>query len=155
MKRIIIGIDGSPGAAGAVREGIELASEAGANVTFVCARRTISLLGAPYYQRRLTRQLSTARAAVEQAMTAAELAGVRADYEIVEGDPVDELLNVAGHRDADLIVVGSRGLGAISGAVLGSVSKALVEMSPIPVLVAKSDEHAAEPEPEPEPAASC
>jgi len=142
VKRIIIGTDGSPGAVAAVREGLELAQDAGASVTFVSVRHSISLLGDPYYQRRLTRQLGRARAAVEQAMTAAELEGVDADYEIVEGDPVDQLLAVAAYRDADLIVVGSRGLGPFSGAVLGSVSKALVELSPLPVLVAKEREAA-------------
>ena len=57
--------------------------------------------------------------------------------EIAEGDPVDELVRAARYQEAELIVVGSRGLGAIAGALLGSVSRALVQHSPVAVLVVK------------------
>jgi nucleotide-binding universal stress UspA family protein len=57
---------------------------------------------------------------------------------IVDSPPADALLAVADTHDADLIVVGSRGLGAVHTAIFGSVSKALVTRSHRPVLVVKS-----------------
>jgi nucleotide-binding universal stress UspA family protein len=137
MNRIVIGSDGSPGSWAAVEDGLELARRLGAGVTFVCVRPPIALLGDPYYQRKLSEQLSHAREVLDEAMDEADRLGVEADCEIAEGDPVDELIRAARYQDAELIVVGSRGLGAIAGALLGSVSKALVQHSPVPVLVVK------------------
>lgn len=50
--------------------------------------------------------------------------------------PASDILNHAKEIGADLVVMGSRGLGAIRG-VLGSVSYAVLRESPIPVLVVK------------------
>jgi nucleotide-binding universal stress UspA family protein len=137
MKRIVVGTDGSPGAKVAVHEGVELARRLGAAITFVAVRHSIPILGDPFYQRKLSRQLREARAALDEAREEAERLGVEADHEIAEGDVVDELLRAAQYCEADLIVVGSRGLGPVAGAVLGSVSRALVQYAPIPVLVVK------------------
>lgn len=137
MNRIVIGTDGSPGSHAAVEEGLELARLVGAPVTFICVRQPIVLLGDPYYQRKLSEQLADARAALDLAMDEADQLGLEADCEIAEGDPVDELIRAARYQEADVIVVGSRGLGAIAGALIGSVSKALVQHSPVPVLVVK------------------
>jgi nucleotide-binding universal stress UspA family protein len=137
MKHILVAVDGSPGSRAAVTEAVELAHETGADVTFLAVRHRIALLGRPYYQRKLSAQLAKLRPALEEAVVAAEARGVDADFDLLEGDAVEEILRAAIHRDADLVVVGSRGLGPVAGAVLGSVSKALVELSPTPVLVAK------------------
>jgi nucleotide-binding universal stress UspA family protein len=137
MERIVIATDGSPGAEAAVAEGLELARQLGAAVTFVYVRSPISLLGEPYYQRKLSAQLRQAHAVLDAAMAEAERLGVGADYEIAEGDPAEEILRCARYREAGLVVVGSRGLGAIAGALLGSVSTAVIRQAPLPVLVAK------------------
>ena len=62
-------------------------------------------------------------------------AGVRAETEVLEGRPVEVLLQVAKDRDATLLVVGSHGEGAMSAAFLGSTALKLLHHSTIPVLV--------------------
>ena len=63
--------------------------------------------------------------------------GDRAAIEIVPGyTPAADILSYAEKEKADLIVMGSRGLGAIRG-VLGSVSYAVLREAPVPVLVIK------------------
>lgn len=137
MKRILVAVDGSPGSRAAVAEAIVLAGEAGAALVFLAVRHAIPVLGEPFYQRRLTGQLGRLRPALADALAEAERAGIPAESELLEGEVVDSILRAAAARDADLVVVGSRGLGAVAGAVLGSVSRALVERSPLPVLVSK------------------
>ena len=61
--------------------------------------------------------------------------GIPAEMKILHGDPVEELRREAREGGYDLIVVGSRELGPIGQAVLGSVSAGLVTEAPCPVLV--------------------
>ena len=63
--------------------------------------------------------------------------GDRAAIEVIPGyTPAADILSYVEKVDADLIVMGSRGLGAIRG-VLGSVSYAVLREAPMPVLVIK------------------
>ena len=139
MKRIVIGTDGSADAGNAVDSALELASGLGASVTFVCTRIVPSaLIGEPYYQRELEAEVAHARRVISDAVEKAAAAGVDADYEILDGAPAEAILAVAETRDADLVVVGSRGLGTMQSAIFGSVSKALVTRARRPVLVVKT-----------------
>src|SRR6478752_7720935 len=110
MKEFLVAIDGSEGGDAAIDEALELAHEVGAQVTFAFVRKPpSSLLGSPYYERLLCAELGTARAVTDAARRKAWEAGVGTRTEILEGDPVDEILSFADNRGADLIVMGSRG----------------------------------------------
>ena len=137
MKRIVIATDGSASAWAAVEEGLELASEVGAEVTFVTVRHGVHLLGDPWYQRHVTEQLGHARDALDRAEAEATRRGIPCDSEILEGDPASCISDAALYRDADLLVVGSRGHGAVTSALIGSVSRALMSRSPVPVMVVR------------------
>ena len=58
-----------------------------------------------------------------------------AEAHLREGPAVDEILDLAEEIDADLIVIGSRGLGPVKRVVLGSVSEGVVHHAIRPVLV--------------------
>jgi nucleotide-binding universal stress UspA family protein len=137
-KEIVIGTDGSAGAALAVEQGVWLAKMLGARATFVAVAREPSLvLGEPYYQRALTADLAKARTAIADAVVFAEERDVPYETEILEGAPAEKILEVAQAHGADMIVVGCRGRGAVTGAVLGSVSSDVVHRADRPVLVAR------------------
>ena len=59
---------------------------------------------------------------------------------IEEKDPRQGLLLAAEHAQAELIVVGARGVGRMERLMMGSVATALVRCSPIPVLVVRQSE---------------
>jgi nucleotide-binding universal stress UspA family protein len=142
-KEIVVATDGSAGASVAVEQGVWLAKMLGAKVTFVAvARAPFAVLGDPYYRRALTADLARARSAIADAVVAAEERRVPYETEILEGSPAEKILDVAGTHGADLIVIGSRGRGAVTGAVLGSVSSDVVHRSDRPVLVARPNARA-------------
>lgn len=67
---------------------------------------------------------------------------IKIGYVIAEGSPIDMLLDMS--SDVTMIVMGSRGLGGLSGMVMGSVSAAVVSHADCPVVVVRSDNHVAE-----------
>jgi nucleotide-binding universal stress UspA family protein len=66
-------------------------------------------------------------------------AGVRVQSRILSGNIVDKVCECAEEVNADLVLVGSRGLGNIGSLVLGSVSERVVHKCQRSVLVVKGD----------------
>ena len=66
--------------------------------------------------------------------------GLDASWIIMRGQPADAIVDVARRESVDLVVMGSRGLGALEGALLGSVSEAVADRAPCPVLIARTPE---------------
>lgn len=137
-NRLLIATDGSPASLAAAEEGVRLAKLLGAGVTFVgVANAPLPVLGDPYYQRALSKNLGAMRAALAKSTPYAVERHVEYETELLEGSPAEVVLDLAQSRDFDLIVVGSRGLGAAKGALLGSVSSEIVQKADRPVLVAR------------------
>lgn len=142
MKHIIIATDGSPSATEAVDVGLELAKEQGAEVTFVhvtpAEDYVVSRLGSgpAVPHREPIDESETALAAAEEA---AKEAGVPYALERISGEAVDVIVALADAKNADLIVVGSRGLGPVRAALLGSVSRGVLDDAKRPVLIVKAE----------------
>ena len=137
MKTILVATDGSESGRHALDEGLELAQASGAAVTVVYVRHTpLPVLGEPFYERVLSAELRRANETVTIAAAVAHSMEIETETEVLEGDPAGRILELARLRDVDLIVVGSRGLGPIAGAPLGSVSREVVQRADRPVLVA-------------------
>ena len=142
MKRILVATDGSPSAAEAVDFGVELAAEHASELLFVHVVPVVDVVPAngfgiggafPHEPSELDRMLlvEAAELAVEQ--------GIVATTVLLRGDTVDEIVAFADSHDVDLIVVGSRGHGAIAGALLGSVSRGVLRESKRPVLIVRAE----------------
>ncbi|MEX2031772.1 MAG: universal stress protein [Dehalococcoidia bacterium] len=65
--------------------------------------------------------------------------GIDSEMRIAHGDPVEEILAVACAAPYDLIVMGSRGLGPLRGALLGSVTRKVIRDAPCGVIVVTPD----------------
>ena len=144
MKSIVIATDGSPSSREATDFGLELAAEQGAEVTFVHVlppddfvvpgRAGLSVPRAHHVE------MDESEVALADAANAAEGAGVSYGLERISGDTVDEIVAVADAKRADLIVVGTRGRGSITSALLGSVSSGVLRRAKRPVLVVRAAE---------------
>jgi nucleotide-binding universal stress UspA family protein len=66
--------------------------------------------------------------------------GIAIERRIEIGDPGQTLCRLAGELSADVVVVGSRGRGALKRALLGSVSGYVVHNAPCPVLVIRAED---------------
>lgn len=64
-------------------------------------------------------------------------AGVPFEHEIGAGEVAPTLLSIAQARGCEGIILGARGLGAVRGALLGSVSQAVVQAATIPVTIVR------------------
>jgi nucleotide-binding universal stress UspA family protein len=82
-----------------------------------------------------------AQTVIEQAAAVARVRGVDVTTHMVTGDPGDALLDVAGQENADLIVVGSRGMHGIAR-VLGSVPNKVSHHARCSVLIVCTEDEA-------------
>jgi nucleotide-binding universal stress UspA family protein len=62
--------------------------------------------------------------------------------DLIQGDPVGEIIRVAREEDCDMIVMGTHGRAALEHALLGSVAEKVVRKAPCPVLTVRKPGHA-------------
>jgi nucleotide-binding universal stress UspA family protein len=136
MKRILLATDGSEAAVEALDFAIQLARETGSELELLAVRppRVLSKGGAapPIFE---VEEPGGAERIVAAAAEKAAAARVAAHSHVGRGEPVDVIAAASESLHADLIAVGLRGLGAISGALIGSVSHGLIKRSHVPVAV--------------------
>ena len=135
MQLIVHATDGSPEAAQALEVAMELARDTGAQLAVVSVH--IIHPGGKGLSPPITEveQSHGAEHLAETAVATARAAGIDARAYVATGEPAKEIIRVAEEIGADLIVVGSRGFGPVRGALFGSVSRAIVGRSKIPVTV--------------------
>lgn len=142
MNRILVATDGSQSSAEAVAFGVELAREQDTEVIFVHVVPAVDIapaMGFPMVGAVPHQVSDYDRAPLEKAVVYAAEHGTPAQSELLTGDTVDEIVAYADSRDVDLIVVGSRGHGAIASTLLGSVSRGILHEVKRPVLVVRGE----------------
>lgn len=146
---IVVGTDGSATAAKAVEHAATLAVLTEAHLHIAMATPSIPMLVAPDMVI-ATAEWGTAteqvtRAALEAAAEIATAAGSEATTHQLAGDPADALLSLCDDLDADLLVVGSRGMHGARRFLLGSVSSRCAHHADRSVLIVHTDAHADRP----------
>ena len=145
FTRIVVGTDGSETAAEAVRQAVDLAKLAGAQLSIVSAYE-------PVPRRRIEGEQQEAPADVQHeigpredvnlildaAAAEAKKAGIEVQTHPVEADPADAILNVAEETDADLIVVGNKGMTGARRFLLGSVPNNVSHHAPCSVIIVRT-----------------
>jgi nucleotide-binding universal stress UspA family protein len=144
--RIVVGTDGSDTAAEAVRQATELARLSGARLDVVSAFE-------PIPQSRIRSESSEApgdvqyeigpredvNLIVDNASGSAKKEGVEdVQTHTREGDPADAILDVAEEVNADLIVVGNKGMTGARRFLLGSVPNKVSHHAPCSVIIVRT-----------------
>ncbi|RKS71030.1 nucleotide-binding universal stress UspA family protein [Actinomadura pelletieri DSM 43383] len=132
--RVVVGVDGSAASRAALSMGFAEADARGLSLSAVVAWDQEPAKGLPPLVDETGLREATRTALARLMIPLRELhPGVDVQTEVVIGSPREVL--IAASEGANLLVVGSRGLGGFRGLVLGSVSHALVHHAPCPVAV--------------------
>lgn len=137
MQMILVATDGSACGQRAEDEGVSLAVATGARLVFLHVQPEVD--PSRSQPGTLSEEIDESHAMLDRALAKAIAAGVDAESEIVEGSAGREIVDAARLRGADIIVVGSRGLGKLSSMFLGSVSRDVLSEADRPVLIVKEE----------------
>jgi nucleotide-binding universal stress UspA family protein len=142
---MVVGTDGSETATEAVRQATELAKAVGAKVHLVSAYEPV-----PSGRLREERQQVPAdlefmvnpredvTALLEQTGEEIKESGVDVETYAREGDPADAILDVAEERNANVIIVGNKGMTGAKRFLLGSVPNKISHHAPCSVIIIRT-----------------
>jgi nucleotide-binding universal stress UspA family protein len=136
FETVVVGADGSPTAAEAVRVAIELVKLSGGRLHIVTAYKPQQLHSAAGDE--FAKSLSSgdlAQSVLDDLASRARTAGVDAQTHLKDGAPADAICEVATEVKADVIVVGNKGMTGVRR-VMGSVPNSVAHQAPCAVLIA-------------------
>jgi len=134
-KRILVGFDGSDAAQRAVRLALTWGHAAGAAAWIVNASETPRAVAEPRTEEAQGTEAAAIAAALGEVRRYAGTVGVPTTIWMREGAPDRVIIEAAAEVNADLIIVGTRGLRGPARLLLGSVSTAVLSHAGRPVLV--------------------
>lgn len=134
IEHIVVGVDGSPDSLAALAWARDEAKRSGAKVTVVQAWEFTPLVvatEAPIDLRELKQATVEALDRNVADVFGADASNV--ERQVIEDLPARAILDAA--KSADLVVMGSRGHGALKGVLLGSVSQKVLHHASCPVVI--------------------
>jgi nucleotide-binding universal stress UspA family protein len=143
MKRILVPVDGSESSVKAAGQAVKIARLCNGIIEFIHIVKG-SVGGYPlsdsdlYPNAEMEALTEAGRKIINNAMEMVP-PDLSAACRIVHGEPEEQIVKMADLLAADMIVMGSRGLGAFKSAFIGSVSQYVVERAHCPVMVVKAD----------------
>jgi nucleotide-binding universal stress UspA family protein len=135
-RRIVVGYDGSPASRAALDHAAGRAGEDGRLYVVHACKVPGDWAGHPNYQRLLDIELERAESTMDELrhQVGERIGGVEWEAEVLGDDPARAIASVAAAREADEIVIGTRGFGR-ARALLGSVAHEVIHLADCPVTV--------------------
>ena len=140
MNSILVPVDGSQPSLHAVQAAIAAARQTGAKVFVVTVQAPVFTANV---KRFVTAEVldeyyhDAGEAALKEVRALLQTEGVDATSEIMVGPIAETIVDYAKKKGCDLIIMGTRGMGAISNLVLGSTALKVVSQAEIPVMLVK------------------
>jgi nucleotide-binding universal stress UspA family protein len=145
FERIVVGTDGSDTATEAVKTAVELAKLSNARLEIVSAYQPVPQSRLRDESEGMSGDLShtiNPREDVQFVLDKAAGVAKQENVEVVthprEGDPADAILDVAEENDADLVLVGNKGMTGARRFLLGSVPNKISHHAPCDVWIVKT-----------------
>jgi nucleotide-binding universal stress UspA family protein len=145
FDRIVVGTDGSETATEAVRTAVELAKLSGAKLEIVSAYEPVPQSRLKDESQGISGDVSHSvnpREDVQFVLDKAAAQAKKAKVDVVthprEGEPADAILDVAEENDADLVLVGNKGMTGARRFLLGSVPNKISHHAPCDVWIVKT-----------------
>jgi len=136
LKRIVVPVDGSEHGRRALAYARAIGEKFGSTIWIVHAfPQTTDLLGYDEYEKLIARRQSEGQKILDEARQLLNLPAQDVRIELLEEPAAEAILNVAQTRQADLIVMGTRGLGTLQGLLMGSVSHKVLNHAGCPVML--------------------
>ena len=138
MKHILVAVDGSECSKKALEMAVSFAQKFEARITALNVFMPPYLPPEPYASVSATLEESVRKYGEQVAQEAAKYAdsqGVKADWLCTTGAPAEIIVDTALAQNCDMVIVGSRGRGAVKRALLGSVSSRLSHICTVPLLI--------------------
>jgi nucleotide-binding universal stress UspA family protein len=132
--RVVVGYDGSESAKRALQRVADFAADAD-RVLVVAAAESHARRGIVHGAHLDPSEIQQRLSGLEEAKQFLSERGIEAETVEAQGDPGAVIVEAA--KDADLVVVGSRGLNPVERLLLGSVSSKVVHRAPCDVLVVR------------------
>lgn len=145
LKKILVAVDGSPESIGAARMAMDLASKYGSEVHLLHVVRAtqadyVSGMGFEVPVRIASYDEeweNYGKQIVDKVFAEVQASNVETILEVGHGNPGETLVEAAKNGNFDLIIMGNRGLGAVEGILIGSVSTKVMHLANCPVLIYK------------------
>ena len=140
FHQIIVAVDGSDHSLQATVCAREIAEKFGAELIIVHAYpHTSDLLGYSEFEKAVAKRKFNGQQVIDRARELLAGSDLRVNEELLEAPEAEAILAVAETQKADLIVIGSRGLGSLGGMVFGSVSRKVAHHAKCPVMMVKAE----------------
>lgn len=133
---ILIAVDGSENSVRATEQACELAKLVGATKVELLSVIAVDIYSDMVYDP-IEAHGEAQKEIIKDAAQVLTDAGVDHEIVLMHGRPADEIIRYAAESGADLLVIGSRGLGALREVALGSVSHKVLTHVKCPALVVK------------------
>ena len=135
--RVLVALDETPAATFALRHVVPYAVDQRSHLTLltVVPDPLGVMAAAGVSPQRMTEEMEKQAAGRLQQVAASLPQALSVTTILRHGDPAEEILRLVRERPVDLICMGARGRGRVTGALLGSVSSAVLHHSPVPVVV--------------------
>ena len=136
FKNILLAFDGSEYSSKALTYAKNMSEQYQATLWLVHVfSHTSQLLGGEDFERLFAKRKCAGQVVLDGALEKLGEPAFDVRQELREGPEAESILEVAGSSQSDLIVMGTRGLGALKGLLLGSVSRKVIHYSTCPVMV--------------------
>jgi nucleotide-binding universal stress UspA family protein len=140
FKNLVVAVDGSPCSNRAFEMALQLAKAEGSTLSICSVAYRSGLDGSRKSAERAFAEMhEEAGRIVNDTTSRAKKAGIKAQGQVFEGEPVHQIVGYAKNTKAVAIVIGTHGRSGLKRFLVGSVAEGVLRSAPMPVLAVRTE----------------